>query len=137
MGKTHFLQDTVRVKEIIVKSSSKPSVLNGFMDHTIDSMVLKDYKLTDISSVISENTPLFVKNYGPGAISTISFRGTGASHTQLLWNDFSINSPMLGQADLSLVPCRVHRRDKSTQRGSLNDNGQWRAGRHGQSLDKT
>jgi iron complex outermembrane receptor protein len=103
-GQTSFTTDTVRISEIIISSSSKPAILNGFRDQTIDSSVLKDYQLYDISSVISENTPLFVKNYGPGAIATTSFRGTGASHTQLLWNDININSPMLGQSDFSLIP---------------------------------
>jgi vitamin B12 transporter len=103
-GQNALTSDTLTISEIMVRSSSKPSVLNGFMDQTIDSTVLKDYRLCDISSVISENTTLSIKDYGPGAISTISFRGMGASHTQLLWNDISINSPMLGEADLSLVP---------------------------------
>lgn len=103
-GQNALTSDTLTISEIMVRSSSKPSVLNGFLDQTIDSTVLKDYRLYDISSVISENTTLSIKDYGPGAISTISFRGMGASHTQLLWNDISINSPMLGEADLSLVP---------------------------------
>jgi vitamin B12 transporter len=103
-GQTSITSDTVRIREIIISSSSKPAILNGFRDQTIDSVILKDYKLYDISSVISGNTTLFVKNYGPGAIATTSFRGTGASHTQLLWNDININSPMLGQADFSLIP---------------------------------
>jgi len=103
-GQTSFTSDTVRIGEIVVSSSSKPSILNGFRDQNIDSSVLRDYQLYDISSLLSENTPLFIKNYGPGAIATTSFRGTGANHTQLLWNDININSPMLGQADFSLIP---------------------------------
>lgn len=103
-GQTGLTSDTVRMKEIIIRRSSKPAVLNGFRDQTIDSSVLKDYPLDNLSAVLSENTPLFVRNYGPGASATTSFRGAGASHTQLLWNEISINSPMLGQADFSLVP---------------------------------
>jgi len=70
----------------------------------IDSAVLKDYTHSNISDVISENTPIFIKNYGSGGISTISLRGTGAEYTQLAWNGVNINSPMLGQTDLSLIP---------------------------------
>ena len=75
-GQTSFTSDTVRIGEIVVSSSSKPSILNGFRDQNIDSSVLRDYQLYDISSLLSENTPLFIKNYGPGAIATTSFRGT-------------------------------------------------------------
>jgi vitamin B12 transporter len=103
-GQINSVRDTVRVTEVVVSSSSSPTVLNGFSAQKIDSSVLKYYQLENIADVLSENTTLFVKNYGPGAIATLSFRGTGSGHTQLLWNDMSINSPMLGQADLSLVP---------------------------------
>ena len=39
-----------------------------------------------------------------GGTATPSFRGTGASHTQIAWNGININHPMLGQSDLSLIP---------------------------------
>ncbi|MBA4321956.1 MAG: hypothetical protein C0408_03990, partial [Odoribacter sp.] len=63
-----------------------------------------DYCHDNISDVISENTTIFIKNYGSGGIATISLRGTGAGYSQLAWNGVNINSPMLGQTDLSLVP---------------------------------
>lgn len=44
------------------------------------------------------------KNYGNGGLSTIAFRGTSASHTQLMWNGIPVNSPTLGQSDFSLFP---------------------------------
>jgi iron complex outermembrane receptor protein len=39
-----------------------------------------------------------------GGIATPAFRGTGANHTLVDWNGININSPMLGQSDLSLIP---------------------------------
>ena len=39
-----------------------------------------------------------------GGTATPSFRGTGAGHTQIVWNGININHPMLGQSDLSLIP---------------------------------
>ncbi|PKP37113.1 MAG: hypothetical protein CVT98_06525 [Bacteroidetes bacterium HGW-Bacteroidetes-15] len=38
------------------------------------------------------------------ATATASFRGTGASHTNVYWNGIKINSPMSGEADFSLIP---------------------------------
>ena len=65
---------------------------------------MRNYSHDNISEVISENTSIFIKNYGSGGISTISLRGTGAGYTQLAWNGVNINSPMLGQTDLTLIP---------------------------------
>jgi len=44
-----------------------------------------------------------VKSYGNGGLATPAFRGTTANHTQVEWNGINIDSPMLGQTDLSQV----------------------------------
>lgn len=71
---------------------------------TIDSLQRNEMDLHDISELLATFTPVFVKSYGRGAVATVSFRGTGASHTKVVWDGFDINSPMLGQADLSTIP---------------------------------
>ena len=71
---------------------------------TIDSIARKELNLQDIGELLAAFTPVFVKSYGRGSLSTVSFRGTGASHTKVLWEGFSINSPMLGQTDFSQIP---------------------------------
>jgi iron complex outermembrane receptor protein len=45
-----------------------------------------------------------VRGYGPGGLASASFRGTGSSHTSVLWNGINLLSPLSGQLDLSLVP---------------------------------
>ena len=46
-----------------------------------------------------------VRSYGPGgAASLASFRGTGSSHTAVLWNGINLVSPLSGVSDLSLIP---------------------------------
>jgi iron complex outermembrane receptor protein len=67
-------------------------------------MVLMQKVNLSLSELLSENTPVFIKNYGRGALATASFRGTAASHTQLNWNGLEINSPMTGMVDFSLIP---------------------------------
>ncbi|SDJ95988.1 iron complex outermembrane recepter protein [Catalinimonas alkaloidigena] len=57
-----------------------------------------------MADLLAQQSSVFVKNYGPGQLASLSVRGTGASHTAVLWNGFPLNSPMLGQLDLSLVP---------------------------------
>jgi outer membrane cobalamin receptor len=102
-GQIRSLFDTIRISEVIVKGHPFQSV-SGNKIATIESAVLKDYSHDNISDVISENTPIFIKSYGSGGIATLSLRGTGAGYTQLAWNGVNINSPMLGQTDLSIVP---------------------------------
>ncbi|MCD6565019.1 MAG: TonB-dependent receptor plug domain-containing protein, partial [Bacteroidales bacterium] len=58
----------------------------------------------NLSDLLAENTPLFIKTYGQGGLATSSIRGAGASHTIVTWNGIKINSPMLGQLDFSLIP---------------------------------
>jgi vitamin B12 transporter len=97
------MSDTIRIKEVIINSHAFMSS-RGSVVIDIDSSVLKDYNHNNISDVLSENTPVFVKNYGAGGIATISLRGTGAGYTQFAWNGVNLNSPMLGQTDLTLIP---------------------------------
>jgi len=70
----------------------------------IDTLVKSELNHLSLAELLSAHTPVFVKAYGKGTLATASFRGTAASHTKVLWNGFEINSPMLGQVDLSLVP---------------------------------
>ena len=44
------------------------------------------------------------KTYGHYGLASISLRGTSAAHTQINWNGMAVNSPTLGQADLSTHP---------------------------------
>ena len=44
---------------------------------------------------------VYIKNYGPGSISSIAMRGTAAAHTAIIWKGIPINNAMLGICDLS------------------------------------
>jgi outer membrane cobalamin receptor len=102
-GQKPSLNDTIRINEVVVKG--KTYITRSADKITVvDSFILKDYSHDNISDVISENTSIFIKNYGSGGSATISLRGTGAGYTQLAWNGVNVNSPMLGQTDLSLIP---------------------------------
>jgi vitamin B12 transporter len=62
---------------------------------------------SDVSRMLSEQSPVFVRHYGPGNLSTTSFRGGHASHTAILWNGLPINSGFNGMLDLSLLPVQA------------------------------
>lgn len=100
---SQILKDTLHLAEIEVKSSY--SIKNyGFKHEKIDSGQLVPYLDGDLSTILTQYSPIFIKSYGNGGIATTSFRGTSANHTEIEWNGISINSPMLGQSDLSQVP---------------------------------
>lgn len=76
--------------------------LEAYKVTLIDSIATKE--ATNLSELLNNNSPIFVKTYGSGSLASVSFRGTGASHTSVLWNGISLNSPMNGQVDFSLFP---------------------------------
>lgn len=55
-----------------------------------------------LNQLFSENTGVYFKNYGNGQLSSISYRGTSAAQTDVLWNGIRLNNPSLGQVDFSL-----------------------------------
>jgi len=97
------LKDTIHLSQVEVTGSF--TLRNeGFKKVRIDSNILVQYLSADLSTILSQYSTIFVKSYGNGSLSTPSFRGTSANHTQVEWNGISINSPMLGQMDLAQVP---------------------------------
>ncbi|TGD81408.1 TonB-dependent receptor [Hymenobacter wooponensis] len=70
----------------------------------LDSLALNTYQTGTLADVLSARTTLYIKNYGPGQLASISLRGTTARHTAVLWNGFNINLPSLGEADFALLP---------------------------------
>lgn len=79
----------------------------GMKRTKVDSITLLEKINVNLSDLLSENTPVFIKNHGRGALSTASFRGTSASHTQVTWNGMNINSPMTGMVDFSQIPVYI------------------------------
>jgi iron complex outermembrane receptor protein len=79
----------------------------GMKQTRVDSMVLQNKASLSLSDLLSENTSVFIKNHGRGALATASFRGTSPSHTQVSWNGININSPMAGMVDFSLIPVYI------------------------------
>ncbi|RPI44861.1 MAG: Plug domain-containing protein, partial [Bacteroidetes bacterium] len=79
----------------------------GMHETRMDTAVLQEKVNLSLSDLLSENTHVFIKNHGRGALATASFRGTAPSHTQVTWNGLNINTPMAGMVDFSLVPVYI------------------------------
>ena len=98
------ISDTVRIKTIEVYADKIIKEQAGKTTTKIDSIAMIKALTSNLSELISQNTPIFIKEYGRGAMATASFRGTAPSHTQVSWNGISLNSPMLGMVDFSTIP---------------------------------
>ncbi|MBQ5957614.1 MAG: TonB-dependent receptor [Bacteroidales bacterium] len=98
-------QDTVTLNAVNVTASKIASeMVRPLVVRKVDSLVLESKSTATLSELLIQHSPVFIKTYGPGGVSTASFRGTTASHTLVLWNGFQLNAPTLGQVDFSTIP---------------------------------
>lgn len=99
-------QDGVRVRQLgeAVAWGRRPMKEIGVQKTTFDSLALKENIALSMADVLTYNSSVFVKNYGRATLSTVAFRGTSPSHTQVTWNGMRINNPMLGMTDFSTIP---------------------------------
>lgn len=69
-----------------------------------DSLVKLIAQHDNLAQLLSYNSQVFVRAYGPNQIATTSFRGAGAQHTAVLWNGINLQNSLMGQTDFSLLP---------------------------------
>ncbi len=101
------LPDSLGVRSlsaVTVRAITPERFLAGQKRQTIDSTTLLQFRFGSLTDLLTFNTPLAFKNYGPGQLATVAFRGTSANHTAVLWNGININQPNLGQSDFSTLP---------------------------------
>ncbi len=108
-SRSQGIEDSVFVLKTVEVSASRMSGMNsaGMKETRVDSLVLMNNIDASLSELLSENTTVFIRNHGRGALATASFRGTAASHTQVNWNGMPINSPMTGMVDFSQIPVYI------------------------------
>lgn len=76
----------------------------GVQQTRIDSTQLRESISLSMADVLTFNSSIFVKSYGRATLSTVAFRGTSPSHTQVTWNGMKLSNPMLGMTDFSTIP---------------------------------
>lgn len=95
--------DVTHLDEFTV-TGRRPLKEIGIEKTSFDSLALKENISLSMADILTYNSAVFVKNYGRATLSTVAFRGTSPSHTQVSWNGIRINSPMLGMTDFSSIP---------------------------------
>lgn len=102
-----YAQDiTQRIHKLdeVVITATRPMKDIGVQKTTFDSLALKENIALSLADILTFNSSVFVKSYGRATLSTVAFRGTSPSHTQVTWNGMRINNPMLGMTDFSTIP---------------------------------
>lgn len=97
------LSDTLQLAPIEV-AASKASFYTGYRALEPDSLLMKTMSGANLSDVLERQGGLSLRTYGMGSLSTSAARGAGSAHTAVLWDGFSLLSPMNGLSDLALLP---------------------------------
>jgi len=103
-GGAMYAQDTISLAGVEVSAEKTELSQIGKKTVPVDSTAKEQFKYNSVADLLSYNSSVFIKSYGPGGIATTAFRGGNASQTAVLWNGFNLQNAMLGQADLSLMP---------------------------------
>lgn len=89
-----LLNDTIKFEPFVIEELA---VSATYKTTNLDAVTTKSVE--NLAQLLQENSTVFIKSYGSGSLASVSFRGTGAGHTRVLWNGVSLNSPMNGQID--------------------------------------
>jgi len=96
--------DTINTLKPYTKTTNriiKDGVFSKIEKLTIVPIITINQNLGDLLQNQSIN---YLKNYGPGSLSSISSRGGNAQQTSLIYNDFLINNPLNGIVDFATIP---------------------------------
>ena len=90
--------------ETVTVVGARPMADIGIQKTVFDEELLREDVTFSLADMLAHNSPVYIKSHGRGTAATVSLRGTGASHTQVMWNGMSMNSPLFGMMDLSYIP---------------------------------
>lgn len=75
----------------------------------LDSSAFRDFRSQSVSDVLGRHSGIFVRQYGPGGLASLSARGTTSSQSVILLDGLPLVNPQLGQFDLNLLPRQAFR----------------------------
>lgn len=106
LGENLYAQDTnlVSLNEATISGNRYSNYQIGYKQSRPDSLIKNLFNGANLSDLFAYSNSFFVKSYGTNGIASTSIRGGNASQSVINWNGFNINSPMLGQSDLSILP---------------------------------
>jgi vitamin B12 transporter len=104
-GTVHAQSDsTTLLGEVVIERQRIEELALGHFTLKADSATRTLAASVSIAELMQSYGYGHVRGYGPGGLATLSLRGTGASHSSVLWNGIPLQSPLNGQTDISLIP---------------------------------
>lgn len=98
------ISDTIfQIPEVLFSVNRIDNFSTGNKVQRIDSALLSSYSTTNLGQALSACTGIQINSYGTG-LSSVSLRGTGSSHTAVIWNGLNIQDVLNGGVDFSLIP---------------------------------
>ena len=82
----------IKINEVPIYGN-RPMKEIGVQQTKFDSVALRENVALSFADVLAFNSSIFVKSFGRATLSTVAFRGTSPSHTQVSWNGMKINNP--------------------------------------------
>lgn len=95
-------QDTiVHLKELILTDVSLQLFSKNINKIQLNDSVIQN--ANSLTTILNNNTGIYFKENGKGMVSSVSFRGTTAQQTAVIWNGININSQFNGQTDFNTI----------------------------------
>jgi len=91
-----------QLDEVLLPSSKLRTYSVGFKITKFNDSILKSNHQS-LSALLQSESSIYFKSYGVAMLSSPSFRGTGSSHTAVLWNGIPVNSTLNGQTDFNMI----------------------------------
>ena len=96
--------DTSNSLKAFVKTTNS-EIKNGKFSKTEKIPKLSEIRNNEnLSNILEDQSINYIKNYGPGNLSSISSRGGNAQQTSVIYKDFILNNPLNGIVDFSSIP---------------------------------
>ena len=95
---------TVELEEVVIEGLPFEKFSSGSKIEKSDSLVMANLSQGTLSDYMQKNTTVYIKEQGNKMLATVSFRGTGSSHTGVFWHGINLNSLTLGNADFNGYP---------------------------------
>ncbi|MCB0395158.1 MAG: TonB-dependent receptor [Flavobacteriales bacterium] len=102
-GQEVFADTIIDLKSVEVVAKRRMLQEVGRKTTEVDSASLARNASQTVGQLVSSETGIAVKSYGWGALSLPSFRGSGSSHTAILWNGVPLASSSNGVVDMNLL----------------------------------
>ncbi|MBN1650729.1 MAG: TonB-dependent receptor [Bacteroidales bacterium] len=98
---------TIFLNEISINTYRFEQFSEGSKRQKIDSLSKSNYANSSVAEALNNLSNIYLKSYGVSGNTSISLRGTSASHTAILWNGINLQDPLNGGSTIELIPLQA------------------------------